>query len=84
MKPLTAGTRDFGVPLVVLTAKIGAEDVDPQRKTIMIHRQGELARRSSRGSQVVVDDSDHLIPCEAPQTVIDAVHEVVDVARSSL
>ena len=37
----------------------------------------ELARKSKKGGQIVVTDSGHTIPYEAPQAVIDAVREVV-------
>ena len=42
-----------------------------------------LAERSRRGRQVMVPDSGHAIPEEAPGAVISAVHEIVAVVRSN-
>ncbi|MEZ4735039.1 MAG: hypothetical protein R3E79_48710 [Caldilineaceae bacterium] len=43
--------------------------------------QAELATRSPQGQQVVVTKSGHYIHLEQPQIVIDAIAEVVAVAR---
>jgi len=43
--------------------------------------QRRLAERSRRGRQVLVPDSGHAIPEEAPDAVIDAVHEIVATVR---
>jgi len=81
---LARASGDFGdMPLIVLSAGKpgGNEDPkleDPQRKH-ELHAQ--LARRSTRGKQVVVENSDHQIPYEAPGAVVDAVREVVEDAR---
>jgi pimeloyl-ACP methyl ester carboxylesterase len=68
-------------PLIVLTAGKSfqpgdqAADEDAQ---IWIHElQPKLVRLSTRGRQIVVEKSDHSIPTEAPDAVIDAVKQVV-------
>jgi hypothetical protein len=38
---------------------------------------GELAHRSSRGSQRVIAGADHFIQYDDPDAVVDAVHSVV-------
>jgi hypothetical protein len=38
--------------------------------------QAQQARLSTRGKQIVVPDSGHMIPYERPDAVISAVHEV--------
>ena len=43
--------------------------------------QAELAMRSPQGKQVAVAESGHYIHLEQPQVVIDAINEVVAVAR---
>lgn len=43
--------------------------------------QPKLARLSTRGRQIIVEKSGHRIDQEAPETVIDAVREVLLVAR---
>jgi len=50
---------------------------------VWIHEmQSQLTRLSSRGRQIVVENSDHGIPDEAPQAVISAIHEVVMAVRT--
>jgi pimeloyl-ACP methyl ester carboxylesterase len=39
--------------------------------------QGALVRLSTRGKQIVVPDSDHMIPFERPDAVISAIREVL-------
>ena len=38
--------------------------------------QGQLAKLSTRGRQIVLKDSGHLLQFERPDAVISAVHEV--------
>ena len=76
-------------PLVVLTAGkdqetkdlpkgVSVEDMREFRKTWMNDLQVRQARLSTRGKQVVVPDSTHMIPMERPDTVVNAIHEVCD------
>jgi hypothetical protein len=60
------------MPLIVLTQGQGPGGwSDLQR---------QLARRSRRGRQVLVPDSGHGIPVEAPGAIVDAVREIVEEA----
>ena len=79
-------------PLIVLTAgKILSEGMPANLKTEMeafqemwIHDlQPKEAALSTRGKQIVVSDSDHMIPIERPQPIIDATREVVEGVRAS-
>ncbi len=66
-------------PLIVLT---GARDADAQwRATWVNGMQAELARLSTRGRQVVLENSGHAIPFEAPAAVADAIRAVYSVAK---
>jgi hypothetical protein len=77
-------------PLIVLTAGQYWKPVDPvaakeiaEFHEIWVHQlQPELARLSTNGKQIVVENSDHGIPEQAPDTVVDAIHEVVTEVRS--
>jgi pimeloyl-ACP methyl ester carboxylesterase len=90
------GAGSFGdKPLIVLTACKHAElaDIGPvvteaelsAFQQIWMHDlQPRIARLSTRGKQILVPNSDHMIPEKAPRTVIDAVREVMrEVASSS-
>jgi pimeloyl-ACP methyl ester carboxylesterase len=78
-------------PLVVLTAgrpsRIAENPVQARQflaeQKHWIEIQKQLARLSTRGKQVVVENSRHCIQCDEPQAVISAVHEVVTAARTS-
>ena len=77
-------------PLIVLTAgrpwgNSGNAEIDRQGRAyqqVWIHEiQPKLTRLSTRGRQIVVRNSGHGIPQEAPEAVIDAVREVVGAVR---
>jgi pimeloyl-ACP methyl ester carboxylesterase len=77
-------------PLIVLTAaksQLGSSlpgKVEEEQQRIWAEvLQAELARLSSRGKQIIVPDSGHMIPYEHPEAVISAVHEVWSSARTS-
>jgi pimeloyl-ACP methyl ester carboxylesterase len=62
------------MPLIVLTQGKGLSGwADLQR---------QLAERSRRGRQVLVPDSGHGIPMEAPGAIVTAVREIVTIARA--
>jgi pimeloyl-ACP methyl ester carboxylesterase len=64
----------FGdLPLVVLTAKGAGER--------RLHADAALASRSTRGRHVLVAESGHWIPLDAPRSVTDAIADVVEGAR---
>jgi hypothetical protein len=77
-------------PLVVLTAgqywkpddPTGAQEI-ARFHEIWVHQlQLDLARLSTRGRQIIVENSDHGIPGRAPEAVVSAIREVVAEARS--
>src|ERR1700674_1067641 len=77
-------------PVIVLTAGkyFISGDPDEDRKAAAFHEvwvhqlQQSLARLSTRGKQVIVENSDHGIQYEAPDAVVDAVREVVTQIRT--
>jgi pimeloyl-ACP methyl ester carboxylesterase len=71
-------------PLVVLTAGKPADPSEADSHATWMHEmQPKLARLSTRGRQVIVEQSNHDIPGQAPAAVIDAVVEVVDAVRAT-
>ena len=66
-------------PLEVLTASRHGfpHAVAPAAEAAWQAMQLELAQLSSRGSQVILDEVGHCIPCEQPATVIAAIKRVV-------
>jgi pimeloyl-ACP methyl ester carboxylesterase len=62
------------MPFIVLTAGQGP-DIEEQRTLIQL--QGEFAHRFAHGHQVLVPDSDHMIPYNAPQTIVEATRSVL-------
>lgn len=80
-------------PLVVLTAGkdleakdlpkgVSVEEMREFRKTWVDDLQVRQARLSTRGKQVVVPDSTHMIPMERPDTVVSAIREVCDAIKT--
>jgi pimeloyl-ACP methyl ester carboxylesterase len=71
-------------PLIVLTAGkpydpdplLSKEELDKQNDIWINVLQAEEARLSTRGKQVVVRDSGHMIPYERPTAVVSAIREV--------
>jgi pimeloyl-ACP methyl ester carboxylesterase len=78
-------------PLIVLTGgKIdeglysSRADQVAQKRLWVEDIQPQLARLSSRGKQVIVEDSGHMIPYERPDAVVAAIHEVWTLAATQL
>lgn len=75
------------VPLVVLSAGIiGGDDV-PQdvaekMQNVRLEMQLEMLGLSSNSSHIIAEDSDHGIPQNRPDLVVDAVRQVVEVVRA--
>lgn len=72
------------MPLIVLTQ--GRRPQDPNSVGARVQRdwidlQRRFAQRSRRGRQVMVTNSGHGIPLEAPDAVVAAVREVVTTIR---
>lgn len=69
------------VPLIVLTRGTPFGGLETTRGNRLlrawIELSGELAHRSSRGSQRVIAGADHFIQYDDPDAVVDAVHSVV-------
>ena len=75
-------------PVIVLTAGafvdipgVPKEDSDEFFASWVGELQPRLAHLSSRGRQVVLLNSHHLIPFEQPQAVVNAVEEVVEESK---
>jgi pimeloyl-ACP methyl ester carboxylesterase len=76
-------------PLIVLSAgqywkpddPVAAKQIADFHETWVNQLQPELARLSTNGKQVIVENSDHGIPEKAPGAVVAAVHEVVTEVR---
>lgn len=72
-------------PLIVLTAgkywkpidPVAAQEITAFHETWVNQLQLDLTRLSTNGKQVIVENSDHGIPEEAPEAVVSAVREVV-------
>ncbi|HVW09414.1 MAG TPA: alpha/beta hydrolase [Bryobacteraceae bacterium] len=83
--------RDLGsLPLVVLTGGrfVPGRQDDPQALMLAAYMkqriygtQAALAKLSSRGEQRILPFSGHAIPFDDPQSIVDAVQDVVGAAR---
>ena len=77
-------------PLIVLTAgqywkpadPVAAKEIAEFHENWVYQLQPELARLSTNGKQIVVENSDHGIPEQAPEAVVGAIHEVVTEVRN--
>lgn len=76
-------------PLIVITQGLNdyARDIaDPQRKQQSIDEHGslqaDLLKLSRNSKQVIAAQSGHHVPLEEPQSVVDAIREVVEAVRS--
>jgi pimeloyl-ACP methyl ester carboxylesterase len=78
--------------IVVLTAlqywkpdddPLAAQQIDQFHETWVHQLQPALAHLSSQGRQIMVPNSDHGIPDQAPEAVIDAIRSIVDQARTA-
>ena len=85
----SAGTLEDR-PLIILTAgqywkpddPVAAKEIAEFHEVWVNQLQPELARLSTNGKQIVVENSDHGIPEQAPDTVADAIQEVVTEVRN--
>jgi pimeloyl-ACP methyl ester carboxylesterase len=77
-------------PLIVMTAGKYFTPTDPvgAREEVAFHEtwahqlQTDLAHLSTRGKQVIVENSNHGIPFQAPQAVAASVQEIITQIRS--
>jgi pimeloyl-ACP methyl ester carboxylesterase len=73
---LTHGREDHIFPFV-------PEDANHAHERLFAELQRELVRLSPDGRQVIVPGSGHMIPRDAPEVVIRAVRDVLDLSRKS-
>ena len=85
---LRASGKLGALPVVVLTAGGRAGEQAGQTAEQAEHRriwrqelQPELARLSSRGKQIVVANTDHMIPLEQPEAVTAALRDLIEELR---
>ncbi|MBV9157171.1 MAG: alpha/beta fold hydrolase [Acidobacteriaceae bacterium] len=74
----------FGdMPLVVLSAGLpgGMEDRKLENVDWKLRLHSELARESTRGREILIKDTDHLMLDGAPGAIVDAAREVVEETR---
>lgn len=82
------GRAAYGeMPLIVLTAA-GTYDANPpqvrdQAEALWRKLHQEVAARSSRGQERLVEGSSHMMMIDRPDAVAQAVREVIDQARGS-
>lgn len=78
------------IPIIVLTAlqywkpdddPVAAQQIDQFHEKWIHQLQPALAHLSSHGRQVMVPNSDHGIPDQAPEAVIDAIRDIVTELR---
>jgi pimeloyl-ACP methyl ester carboxylesterase len=66
---LTAGKSVLGMP-------VKGKELEELRDVWVNDLQLQLVRLSSRGKRITVPDSDHMIPFERPDAIVNAVREV--------
>ncbi len=78
------------IPIILLTAlqywkpdddPVDAQQIEQFHETWVHQLQPALAHLSSQGRQIMVPNSDHGIPDQAPEAVIDAIRSIVDQTR---
>jgi pimeloyl-ACP methyl ester carboxylesterase len=75
-KPLIVLTAGKNVDASQLPAQISKKDMDDFHSVWMNDLQVKEAHLSTRGRQIIVPDSDHMIPFERPDAIVDALREV--------
>lgn len=77
--------QSFDFPLVVLTRGIAAEEPSPvwpgELNKIEMDLQRDFLKLSRKSKQIIAERSWHYIHKSQPELVIDAIREVVEVAR---
>ena len=75
-KPLVVLTAGKNVDMSQLPAEISKKDMDDFHAVWVNELQVKEAHLSTRGKQIIVPDSDHMIPFERPDAIVDALREV--------
>jgi len=81
-RPLVVLSAGKAADPKVLPKGVSAEEMQQFQKTWINDLQVRESKLSTRGKQIVVADSTHMIPLERPDAVIAAVREVCDDVRS--
>jgi pimeloyl-ACP methyl ester carboxylesterase len=80
------------MPIIVLTGgqywkpdddPVAARQITEFHETWVHQLQPALAHLSTQGRQIIVSNSDHGIPDQAPDAVIDAIRSIVDQTRTA-
>jgi pimeloyl-ACP methyl ester carboxylesterase len=69
-------------PLIVLTPRKSWPEEDDGFNKIWQELQADLVTKSSRGKQMIVEGSDHMVNLERPEIIVEAVHEMVNELRN--
>jgi pimeloyl-ACP methyl ester carboxylesterase len=76
-------------PLIVLTAgrsldlpEMPAAEMQAFRAVWVNELQPSLARLSTRGQRIMVEQSDHLIPLDQPQAIVSAIRQVMEASTA--
>ena len=77
-----SGHRNPSGTTVVVIAALGYRP-DPADRADWIARQTSLARLSTHGRLIVREDQTHYLPLVEPETVTNAIHEVVTASRAA-
>lgn len=82
-KPLVVLTAGKNVDASQLPAEIPKKEMDDFHAVWMNELQVKEAHLSTRGKQIIVPDSDHMIPFERPDAIVDALREVCAAVNAS-
>jgi pimeloyl-ACP methyl ester carboxylesterase len=75
-KPLVVLTAGKNVPQASLPEGLTQKDLDDFRAVWVNELQIKESQLSTRGKRIIVPDSDHMIPFERPDAIVDALREV--------
>jgi pimeloyl-ACP methyl ester carboxylesterase len=75
-KPLVVLTAGKNVDASQLPAEISKKDMDDFHEIWVNDLQVKEANLSTRGKRIIVPDSDHMIPFERPDAIIEAIRDV--------
>lgn len=82
-KPLIVLTAGKNVDASQLPADIPKKEMDDFHAIWMNELQVKEAHLSTRGKQIIVPDSDHMIPFERPDAIVDALREVCSAVNAA-
>lgn len=82
-KPLIVLTAGKNPDASALPAGFPTKDFDDFENIWRNDLQVREAHLSTRGRQIIVPDSDHMIPFERPDTIVSAIHDVFTAANGA-